>query len=780
MFRILIAPPVKILLQTTAALLAQRSVLAFYQTDRREDLSLQSFAESPAQILLPDAAAQLKKLRASGEGDDTLAKVFFHRLTPCFVFELVKILRRDADTAFFFFKWAGRQQRYEHDSRTYNQIISVLASAGRMEDLDSVLSEMVDRGCSVDLEAAADLVVSYAKSGMVDRAQGILSELRKRELTLPARIYNSVFKALDRMHRFQEVFEMVEELIEQENFVPEDSTADLLVRIYCKGFAVDKGAWFLGRLVNAGVRVSAKTFVKLAESLCKAGKEDIAVKLFDRMGAVFADGNFLCCSIVCGVVRTGQFSRASQVVRELAQRGLSICYSPEISFPEAARGFSVSDYFELFQAMNLRPSTFEYNSFLQGFCRASEMEEVLKVFVLMRENGAPEDIHTYHCVVDAITSFGRIDHATAVLEAMEQSDCCKPDTVTYTRMIDGFCRRGELDKALVIYSRMKNSESSPDVVTFGCLINGFCKALKFDEAIIILKASLDAGLEPDEITYSSIIDPLCNLELWDIALVVFELARQRNCPGSIYLYSRLMNCLCKAGKIEEAVLLLEDMSHGRKHSGQALGGEVCKPTLVIYNNVIDAFCQENRIEEALQMAKAMEEQGIGADVVTYTSFLRALCKVGMVDEACKLLEMMATSGSSFPDVIACNALVGAFCSAARVEEACNLLRAMLEHGIEPDDLTYTQVIGALCASKRMEAAMLLFEYMKVANHTPKLTTYKELMLGLYVNGSLQDARKFLEHEAKTFSLVNPGKSLVSELHKILNVNQQRQLSFIVS
>ncbi|EFJ34951.1 hypothetical protein SELMODRAFT_61490, partial [Selaginella moellendorffii] len=523
--------------------------------------------------------------------------------------------------------------------RTYNQIISVLASAGRMEDLDSVLSEMVDRGCSVDLEAAADLVVSYAKSGMVDRAQGILSELRKRELTLPARIYNSVFKALDRMHRFQEVFEMVEELIEQENFVPEDSTADLLVRIYCKGFAVDKGAWFLGRLVNAGVRVSAKTFVKLAESLCKAGKEDIAVKLFDRMGA----------------------------------------------------------------------------------------------------NGAPEDIHTYHCVVDAITSFGRIDHATAVLEAMEQSDCCMPDTVTYTRMIDGFCRRGELDKALVIYSRMKDSESSPDVVTFGCLINGFCKALKFDEAIIILKASLDAGLEPDEITYSSIIDPLCNLELWDIALVVFELARQRNCPGSIYLYSRLMNCLCKAGKIEEAVLLLEDMSHGRKHSGQALGGEVCKPTLVIYNNVIDAFCQENRIEEALQMAKAMEEQGIGADVVTYTSFLRALCNVGMVDEACKLLEMMATSGSSFPDVIACNALVGAFCSAARVEEACNLLRAMLEHGIEPDDLTYTQVIGALCASKRMEAAMLLFEYMKVANHTPKLTTYKELMLGLYVNGSLQDA-----------------------------------------
>ncbi|XP_024519079.1 pentatricopeptide repeat-containing protein At1g09900 [Selaginella moellendorffii] len=742
-----------------------------------------SFKNRDSHARYANAAAQISQLRqcAKSEDQDALARVIGDRLTPDFVLEMVKGLRNDPGTALFFYRWAGKQNRssYKHDSRIYNQVVRNLAAAKRLSDIDSVLGEMMDQGCSLEPEAALDLVVCYANGAMVDRAQAIFNELRDQGQEFPAHIYNVIFGALAKLQRFQDVFRMVEDLMAK-NFTFSDSTADALVRIFCKALAVDKAVRFLKWMSSKGLQVNAMALSMVVDSLCKAGKEDTAIGLLEDTAAsssvTLADRNFLCCSLICGVFRTGALAKASFVIRKLLQRGL-VWKLSVFDHPEGGSPFSFEKIIALFGTMKVAMSTFEYNCLIEGLCKGDRIDEALRLYELMRGNNVPADIFTYNNMIECISKLGMVEQAEKVLKTMEESDC-KPDKFIYTRVINGFCKLGNFKNAVVLLGRMKEAGYAPDAVVFDCIIGGLCKTSKFDEALVVLKVSIEAGCEPDEVTYFSIVDPLCNMEDWESALRVLELAQERKCPATNLLYSRLMKCLCKTGKVEAACQLLEDLTNGSRGSEQLLGGDGCKPDVVMYSIVIDALCAMGMTDEGFVVVKAMEERGVKPDAVVYTIFLYAFCRSARLDDACRLLEIMVEAGC-YPDVISYNTLLFALCSAGQEEEACRLFQVMVETGIEPNVFTYTQLIRALCSTKKLEGARHLFNFMKLSKCVPDMETYKALILGHYQNEGVREARQLLEQESDAFSRRNPGKSLLSELHEAGNFYERKQLTAII-
>lgn len=58
----------------------------------------------------------------------------------------------------------------------------------------------------------------------------------------------------------------------------------------------------------------------------------------------------------------------------------------------------------------------------------------------------------------------------------------KPNVVTYNTIIHGFCSRGRVGGALMIFSAMKAKGIEPDSYTYGSLISGMCKERRLDEA----------------------------------------------------------------------------------------------------------------------------------------------------------------------------------------------------------------------------------------------------------------------------------------------------------
>ncbi|KAI5389551.1 hypothetical protein KIW84_075004 [Lathyrus oleraceus] len=63
----------------------------------------------------------------------------------------------------------------------------------------------------------------------------------------------------------------------------------------------------------------------------------------------------------------------------------------------------------------------------------------------------------------------------------------KPDTVTYTSLINFFCRNGQIDEAIELLKEMKENECEDDTVTFNVILGGLSREGRFDEALDMIE-----------------------------------------------------------------------------------------------------------------------------------------------------------------------------------------------------------------------------------------------------------------------------------------------------
>jgi len=80
-----------------------------------------------------------------------------------------------------------------------------------------------------------------------------------------------------------------------------------------------------------------------------------------------------------------------------------------------------------------------------------------------------------------------------------------PDHVTYTMVIHGHCRNGDLEMAFRLFNMMHHGGPTPSVITYNALINGLCKKGQMRKVNMLLKTMIDRGLVPDGITFNTLI-----------------------------------------------------------------------------------------------------------------------------------------------------------------------------------------------------------------------------------------------------------------------------------
>jgi pentatricopeptide repeat protein len=58
----------------------------------------------------------------------------------------------------------------------------------------------------------------------------------------------------------------------------------------------------------------------------------------------------------------------------------------------------------------------------------------------------------------------------------------KPDLITYSTMIKGYCKEKNIEAALVLLDTMQNQNIRADEVLYNSLLDGCCKANELDLA----------------------------------------------------------------------------------------------------------------------------------------------------------------------------------------------------------------------------------------------------------------------------------------------------------
>ncbi|CAB87857.1 putative protein [Arabidopsis thaliana] len=154
-------------------------------------------------------------------------------------------------------------------------------------------------------------------------------------------------------------------------------------------------------------------------------------------------------------------------------------------------------------------------------------------------------------------------------------------------------------------------------------------------------------------------------------------------------YETLIARLCKLGRIDDALVLINDMAIGE------FGLSTC-----VFHPILNTLTKKNRIEEAWRVVELMRSHAIPVDVTSYNYFLTSHCYDGDVAEASRVLRKMEEEeeGVMSPDTRTYDALVLGACKSGRVEAAMAILRRMEEEGLSVLYATHAHVIGEMVES----------------------------------------------------------------------------------
>lgn len=229
----------------------------------------------------------------------------------------------------------------------------------------------------------------------------------------------------------------------------------------------------------------------------------------------------------------------------------------------------------------------------------------------------------------------------------------KPNVITYTSLINGFCKKADMIRAEKVFRGMKSFDLVPNVVTYTTLVGGFFKAGKPERATSIFELMLMNGCLPNDATFHYLINGLTNtatspvlIEEKDskenersLILDFFTMMLSEGWDQVIAAYNSVIVCLCKHGMVDTAQLLLTKMLtkgflidsvcftallHGLCHKGKSKEwrniiscdlNKIELQTAVKYSLTLDKYLYQGRLSEASVILQTLVEDSKFSDQV---------------------------------------------------------------------------------------------------------------------------------------------------------------------
>jgi pentatricopeptide repeat protein len=172
-----------------------------------------------------------------------------------------------------------------------------------------------------------------------------------------------------------------------------------------------------------------------------------------------------------------------------------------------------------------------------------------------------------------------------------------PNVVTYSSLISGYCKIGDMDSAEDLFQKMQSIGLSPNVIHYTIIIGSLFKKDEVAKAAAYFESMLLNHCSPNEVTLHYLVNGLTN-----------------SMPFIINLTSS------STVKVNNKSALL-DVFKGMVSDG-------LDPRISALNAIIFSLCRHNMLEKALNLKDEMAKKGYTPDPVTLLSLLYGFCSIG--------------------------------------------------------------------------------------------------------------------------------------------------------
>lgn len=438
-----------------------------------------------------------------------------------------------------------------------------------------------------------------------------------------------------------------------------------------------------------GAEPDILTYNVLIKLCARCDRKDLLVFVLER---AIEKGIPLCMttlhSLVAAYVGFGDLETAENMVQAMREERRDLC--------KILREANMEDYSEDKEdAIEDEDENHVFNKLLPNWVDASNTEPPLL------PKAYPPDSRIYTTLMKGYMMQGRVSDTVRMLEAMRRQDdnASHPDQVTYTTVISALVKVGSMDRARQVLAEMTRVGVPANRITYNILLKGYCQQLQIDKAKELLKEMADdAEIEPDVVSYNTLIDGCIQVDDSAGALVFFNEMRAKGIAPTKVSYTTLMKAFALSGQPKLANQVFDEMIKDPR----------VKVDLIAWNMLVEGYCKLGLVEEAKKIIQRMKESGFYPNVATYGSLANAISLARKPGEALLLWKEVkercmaqkegdnSNSDSPIPSTLKpdenlLDTLADICVRAAFFQKALEIVACMEEYGIPPNKTKYKKI-----------------------------------------------------------------------------------------
>ncbi|GAB4826390.1 hypothetical protein Ancab_009255 [Ancistrocladus abbreviatus] len=390
----------------------------------------------------------------------------------------------------------------------------------------------------------------------------------------------------------------------------------------------------------------------------------------------------------------------------------------------------------------------------------------------------------------------------------QSSSLFTPKLVIYSMLT----RCDEMRKARQLFDSM----SERDIVSWNSMISGYAQGGYYEDCLKLHRLMLETcNLTPNAMTVISVLQACAQLKDLRYGMEVHQFVIENNIEMDISVCNSVIGLYAKCGSLDYARELFETMSekdeitygclmtgymiHGYVDQAMDLFREMNCPRLSTWNVLISGLVQNSRHEVALELVREMQSFGFRPNSVTLSSILPAFSHFSnlkggkevhayairnSLDQniyvATSVMDIYAKAGflngarqifdqSREKSVVVWTAIIAAYAAHGDVKEAVILFEAMLNHGTQPDTVTFAVMLSACAHSGVVDQAWKIFSDMYAKYSIEPISEHYACMVGVLTRaGKLSDATEFiskipLEPSPKAWGALLNGASVFGDV-----------------
>lgn len=418
--------------------------------------------------LCPVTGSNVLKIQNLLKGDKSVDEIkrLLNQSTVSLNEELVlNVLKRHHSNwklAYTFFNWLSGERNaneYSPQPGAYNKILDILGKMKRFEELTQVLDEMSRRKGLINERTYGVVLNRYCAAHKVEEATQLFYKRRQLGLEPDLIAFQTLLRCLCR-YRHVEAAEFLFHSKQAEfQFTPQIKTMNIILNGWCVIGRLREVKRFWNEIITSKkCTPDVHTYGIFINSLIRAGKFSIAVKLFQTMWEKGTDPDVAICNcIIDGLCSERRIPEALEIFREMNERDCSpdvVTYNSLIKHMCKVGKFE--KVYELLDDMEKKgggclPNSRTYGYLLKSIKKPEEVDEILE---RMRENGFKLDGDSYNLLMRLFVDWDCEDKVQSFWVRMER-DGLGPDQRSYTIMIHWLYVKGKLDEAMGYYEEMK-------------------------------------------------------------------------------------------------------------------------------------------------------------------------------------------------------------------------------------------------------------------------------------------------------------------------------------